>query len=94
MVRQTFPVPLNWRKEFEKAKSEGLGNGSPAHKNSSVDRPAYTAAGQAARQAIEQLEKKYVKMPTTNSGEPKFASRSDGVEAGIVSGGFVPPTLD
>lgn len=76
-------IPGGWRGVFDAARAKP-----------GVDRPADIAAGEAARAAIEQLEKKYVKMPETKDGSPKFASRSDGVEAGIVDGGFVPPTLD
>lgn len=73
---QGYPIPSNWREEFERAKAkklEGVGDGAPVKKIG---------------------PETHVKMPNTASGKPRFASRSDGVEAGIVSGGFVPPTLD
>lgn len=31
---------------------------------------------------------KYIKMPKTANGNPRFASRSDGAEAGVVSSGY------
>jgi len=34
--------------------------------------------------------KGFVKMPKTASGNPRFPSRSDGAEAGVVSGGYHP----
>lgn len=76
MIIQTFPIPGNWRKEFEKAQS-----------NSTKDMECHASD-------VKTGPETHVKMPSTRSGKPRFASRSDGVEAGIVSGGFVPSTLD
>ncbi len=50
---------------------------------SSTVKPAYDAAGTGAL-------RRFVEMPKTISGEPRYSSRSDGEEAGIVAGGFIP----
>lgn len=41
----------------------------------------------------DQREEKWVKMPTTADGNPKFSSLADGVESGVVVNGVQAETI-
>lgn len=51
---------------------------------------AQSGANDASREnsATAPADKKFIKMPKTANGNPRFPSRSDGAEAGVVSNGY------